>query len=190
METKIMSFEEKYPLMAEMERNGNADSFALNAISEWRKLHVMHPFLPKMVPVEVLNLIMRREFAEQIVRGEKNIEWRNYSMQYHKRLIDANMQDYLTKHADDKLLHKLVPVAIRTVKSIHFHNYNNTWTLDCEVTDNNVLTMDKVGIKIMHDYYNNYECDEEYEMLRKMGQRSYPTYFFFVLGKIINRRNI
>ena len=41
-----------------------------------------HPEAPEARDVECLNLIMRREFAEQILAGTKKLEFRAYSDAY------------------------------------------------------------------------------------------------------------
>jgi hypothetical protein len=190
MKEVIPTFEQKYQMFVQMEREAGADDFTMQLVADWRELHGRHPFFPIARPVDVLNLIMRREHAERILSGEKRIEWRNYSMSYYSRLIDDKTAEYLSAHRDDGLLMELCPTAIRPVSSIHFHNYNNSWTMDCEVLENNVLTIDKTGIGIMHDVYGNHDCDEEYEELSRMGCKHYPTYFFFVLGNVTGRKNI
>jgi hypothetical protein len=190
MSARKATFEEKFPAFVEMEKDVNADDFTRQAIAEWRQLHEKHPFLPLLRPIPVLNLLMKREYAEQIVRGEKKMEWRSYSKHYHERLIDVEVEDYLNTHRDDELLQKLLPIPIRPVDRIHFHNFQNSWTLDVEVLDNNIVTLNKEGIKILHDNYGCYECDEEYEECRRLVGKFYPSYFFFVMGDIVERFGI
>lgn len=47
-----------------------------------------HPDAPIAKDVECLSLIMRREYAEQILAGTKKLEFRSYSDFYVKRLSD------------------------------------------------------------------------------------------------------
>lgn len=185
-----MTFEQKYPELVEMSRIPDLTDTEKQMIENVKILHGRYPFFPKQKPVECLNLIMKREWAEKIVSGEKKIEWRDYSQHYHQRLIDDKTQEFLNQHPDDDLLHIVEPTAVRPVKRIHFHNYNNTWTLDVKCKGNDLVTVNKIGLKIMQDVYHTHDVDEDYEIARKNGGKFYPTYFFFVLGEILDRKNI
>lgn len=46
---------------------------------------------PRCEPIKVLDLIMRREFAEAILNGEKKVEVRNGSEHYMNRLTDKKV---------------------------------------------------------------------------------------------------
>ncbi len=64
-----------------------------------------HPEAREARDVECLNLIMRREFAEQILNGTKKLEFRAYSNHYVSRLIDKEVSEYISRHIkDDEVL--------------------------------------------------------------------------------------
>lgn len=184
------TFEKKYYWLADLEKLPDVTKEELETIREVKEIHKKHPDLPLSKPIEVLNLIMKREFAEEIVRGEKILEFRSVSDFYWKRLVDKEMDEYLLKHTDDKLLMKHFPIGIRPVHRIHFFNYNKTWSLDVEVLENWILTIDKVGIEILHKEYNCNDWDEVYEDAKKAGDNLYPQIFYFHVGKILERNNI
>ena len=58
---------------------------------------------PKCKPIEVLDLIMRREFAEEILSGEKKVEIRKCSDHYFNRLTDKNVDAWMNEHRDAEL---------------------------------------------------------------------------------------
>ena len=82
-------------------------------------------------PIKVLNLIMKKEFAKQILEGTKEIEWRVFSPFYESRLIDDKVLEFKSLHLDNDDITYCVS-DIRHPKVIHFHNYNNSWMLDVE----------------------------------------------------------
>lgn len=51
---------------------------------------------PACEPIEVLDLVMRREFAEAILSGEKKVEVRNGSEHYFNRLTDKKVNQWMT----------------------------------------------------------------------------------------------
>lgn len=145
-----------------------------------------HPDAPIAEEVECLNLVMKREYAEMILRGEKPLEFRDYSEFYQKRLIDADVADYIRAHiADDDVV--TFCNDIRQVKMIHFHNYNNSWFLDVEVTFNDVFTFNKNDIEYLQKKYGVHDFDEELKRMDAMNvpQDERPYMFYFVIGKVL-----
>ena len=97
--------------------------------------------VPMPEPIESLDLILKKEFALQILKGEKNVEFRSMTQHYMNRLFDKKLGDFLDKHADNAEIVAEYGMwgncdELRPVKSIHFHNYNNDWYLDVEVLHN------------------------------------------------------
>ncbi len=105
-----------------------------------KKFFEEHPDCPKPKPVECLNLIMRKEYAEEILTGIKTVEIRAYSQHYCDRLYDKDVLDYENAHWDDDLMRmQMIDFndSVRTVKKSHCHNYNNSSVLEVQVIDNN-----------------------------------------------------
>ena len=63
--------------------------------------YAKHPEAPKAQSIECLSLIMKREFAEQILAGTKKLEYRAYSPFYISRLIDKKVAKYIQDNIDD-----------------------------------------------------------------------------------------
>lgn len=163
---------------------------------ERRRFFAEHPDCPKLQPIERLSLVMRREFAEAIVAGTKTVEIRDaYSVKYQNMLYDKAMLAYEKKHWSDELMQlQLIDFTsnVRPVLSIHFYNYNNSWNLDVECIDNNIAAVTDENAQALHEMYNSDEFDEMLEELNAMNvpndQR--PLFFYFAVGKILDRRNI
>lgn len=149
-----------------------------------------YPNFPYPQPVECLNLLLRKEYGKQIVSGKKKVEWRDCTKHYFDRLIDKKTSDFLYNHREDKELRNIYKTAIRPVKKIHFHNYNETWWIDIKVEDCNVVKLTENGMKYLHER-GIHDVDNEYERVKDADKDTYiPVYFYFKLGEIIDKHNI
>ena len=137
--------------------------------------------------IECLNLIMKREFAEAIIRGEKKVEFRAMSDSYMNRLYDDRVLQFMELHEDDPLVQECAE-PLKLVKTIHFHNYNNSWTLDVECELNDVVLVNDEQVKYMQEEYGCHELDAQLKATKRSHLK--PMYFYFVIGKIIKRVNI
>lgn len=143
-----------------------------------------HPEAPTAKDVECLNLIMRREYAEQILAGTKKLEFRSYSEHYVKRLIDKSVADYISRHMDDEEVLTFCN-DIRQVKKIHFHNYSNSWYLDIECNYNDVFSITKTDVGYLQDTYGCHDFDEDLERLEAKKEKYRPYIFYFECGRVL-----
>lgn len=153
-----------------------------------KKFFEEHPDCPKPKPVECLNLIMRREFAEEILAGTKRVEIRSYSQHYCDRLYDKDVLDYEDAHWDDEVMRMQMldfNDSVRAVKKIHFHNYNNSWFLDVECIDNNTVLLVDEQVGYLRDEYGCHDFDEELARLDKRNANERPIYFYFAVGRVL-----
>ena len=148
----------------------------------------LYPDCPKPKDIECLNLIMRREFAEQILRGEKKIELRAFSEHYFNRLVDKDVSRYIMAHEDDEVFQDYLPCVsdLRQVKKIHFHNYNNSWFLDVECP----INTQRFAIKRDAEFlYEKYGSDDLLQLTRDLDakkEQNRPCFFVFALGKVLD----
>lgn len=144
-----------------------------------------HPDAPEAEEIECLNLIMRKEYAEQILRGEKPLEFRAYSDFYVKRLIDKKVSEYIGAHVEEDEVFMFCN-DVKQVQKIHFHNYNNTWFLDVECTFNDVFSINKHDIEFLQNKYGVHDFDEDLEKYEKANVKERPFLFYFVCGNVID----
>ena len=135
-------------------------------------------------PLEVLNLIMRKEFALEIVQGKKKVEFRAYSEHFSSRLYDKDVLNFMQLHKNEPdVLDECDP--LRAVRTIHFHNYENSWFLDVECILNDVVAVTDEDVAYLNKEYDCHELDEQLQTLKSTGEDNRPMYFYFVIGKIL-----
>jgi len=131
-------------------------------------------------------LIMRRVFAEDILRGTKAVEFRSFTSKYVDMFCTPEAAELIK--TDKKWSRKIdkIEKIFKDTDAIHFYNYNNSFTLDCSVgtifilplTRNNCEKFDaEYGIKDFTEYYEG--CAENYEMPEKPP---YPVVFALVIN--------
>lgn len=160
--------------------------------------------------IKCLDLTLRREYAEQIVSGTKKVEYRWPIPFWNNKLYNAEIEKFLAKHegefADeleqrfpninpdeltDNTIAKIIPM-VKRVETIHFHNFNPMgWRLDVECTYNNFCTPDNEGREWLHSF-DSYEQDGDFEEWERNGTpiEKREGYYFFVIGKILNKKGL
>lgn len=145
--------------------------------------------VPMPEPIETLDLIMKKEFALQILKGEKNVEFRSVTQHYQNRLFDKKLGAFLDKHTDNEEIMEQCGMwgycdELRPVKTIHFHNYNNDWYLDVEVLHNGYAIANKEDAESLH-LYDCYDLDALVEELDKKNEEERPVFFIFIISKVV-----
>lgn len=149
---------------------------------------------PMTREIEVLNLIMKKENALAILRGDKNVEYRPFSQHYLSRLTDEKIRDFYERNKENN---KIVDLEeeyshwgflddLRPVKTIHFHNYTNSWFLDVEVLFNDYCVADDETLGIMNDVYDDHELDELVRKLDNEKAVERPMFYYFAIKKVID----
>ena len=153
----------------------------------YQEFYESHPEAKVAKVVDCLNLVMRREYAEQILRGEKKLEFRACSDFYQKRIIDKEVEEYMQKHKDDEDVLTFCN-DIRQVKMIHFHNYNNSWFLDMECTFNDAFSIIPNDIRMLNGKYGCHDYDDDLKRMEAVNVpiEERPWIFYFVCGKVID----
>lgn len=138
-------------------------------------------------PIDCLNLIMHKEFAEQILHGEKVLEFRAYTQHYVSRIIDKDVDNYVaSKNVEqDSDLFTFADV-VRPVLKIHFHNYNNSWHLDVECTNNFIMPCARKWVENIQKNFGCHEMDDMLADLEKRKAKDRPLFFVFVCGKVLD----
>lgn len=146
-----------------------------------------YPEVKRSENIKCLDLLLKKEFAEAIIKGEKTVEFRDYSKHYQDRLYDKALLEYGEKNIPVEDMDDFVDFArpLRKVESIHFHNYNNSWSLDVEVIDNWTIAVNKDEVKNLQMDYDCHELDALLEDLEKQKAKDRPIFFYFALGKVL-----
>lgn len=144
-----------------------------------------NPGLHNAKPVECLNLLLRKQFAQQILKGEKKVEFRAYSQHYCERLIDKDVDNWMQDHVDDEEA-MFFANNVRPVKRIHFHNYNNSWSLDVECERNDFVALIDKDVEYLNEAYDCHELDEQLKDFNARKDQNRPLYFYFAIGKVID----
>lgn len=151
-------------------------------------LRAKYPDYPEFGNIERLDLIMRREWAEKILLGEKRVEFRDFNDFYAGRLYDKATYDYCEKHLDDEEFINLLPSqypALRQVETIHFHDYNNTWYLDVEVEYNDIMEATQEDADFLHEEYGCDDLYEDVEWQKKHPRADTRAYFVFMIRQVL-----
>lgn len=162
-------------------------------IKAYEAFYKKHPDCPKPGDIESLNLVMKKEYAEAIKRGEKTVEFRDYSKFYGDRIYDKAVSEYIAKNQTNpdlrEALREGIVTSIKIVRSLHFHNYNNSWEMDVECIANGIIAICPEDIKMLQDNFNCHELDDMLETCEEYGDNP-PLLFYFACGKIENTKNI
>ena len=157
-------------------------------IARYEQFYKENPSCPISEDIESLNLVMKREYAEAIKNGTKTVEFRAYSPHYCGRLYDKNVEHYLSLHKNDKVVKEKLEEGIitpmRMVQNIHFHNYNNSWFLDCECISNGVIALVEEDVKFLQERFGCHELDADLAHYEAVGEKNRPLLFYFAIGKI------
>lgn len=156
---------------------------------QWRK----KVGAPMSKEIEVLNLVMKKCYALSIMKGEKTVEYRQYSDFYINRLYDKDVMKFHEEHKENEEIdgeygrYGMLD-AIRRVRKIHFHDYSNTWYMDVEVLDNNYIYLNKKDQEGMNEVYDDQELGDMVKKLEEDGvsEEERPLLFYFVISRVID----
>ena len=156
-------------------------------LKKYDLMRAMYPIYRESSEIERLDMVIKREDAEAIIRGDKTVEFRAMSEYYIKRFYDEQVLQFMQEHRDDPLVQECAD-PLKVVKTIHLHNYNNSWSLEVECKLNNVLVVNEETVRHMQEEHRCYELDSILEQEKDKHEKS--MFFYFVLGPIIKRENI
>lgn len=135
---------------------------------------------------------MEKDKAEKIVAGTKTVEFRDFTPFYHSRFYDKAVLKWIDKNGNDPTISDeefACADPVRPVRSIHFYSYNNTWSLDVAIKETGIVALTAEGIRMMHERFNCYELDGNYEYCNanSIPETERPLYFYLAIDRILNK---
>ncbi len=154
-----------------------------------RAFQKKYPDFKPAKDIEVLNLVMTRKNAKEILSGAKKVEYRACSEHYVNRLYDKNVTSFIKNHEDDENVIEAqidgIVDSLRMVRRIHFHDYNNSWFLDVDVLVNDEVSLEKEDMEMLHNEWDSHDLDDLYNTLEANKTKDRPVFFFFVIDKVV-----
>ena len=127
--------------------------------------------------IEAYSLIMRKENALEILRGEKTVEIRSLSSRYEKMFTDyaqLEKNESLRKQGRDD---ECQPILRTDIGAIHFYSTGAPWTLDVEIDELGIGEVTPEGIKFLQDEFGFHGLDYALENLEDVTE---PDLFYYL----------
>ena len=124
---------------------------------------------------EAVSLVLCKQYAQEIMKGEKTVEFRAVES-------DRNFSLFAETNEDGKW-------NFKRVRAIHFYVYNKSFELDVIIDANGVVSPCKKGVELMHQFGCN-ELDEEADKYEGVPLNKIPMYFWFHIAKIVKSRGL
>ena len=132
---------------------------------------------------------MSRENAERILSGEKTVEFREFKEHYGRMVLDKKVmkwrEDYDAVLTDEDLAYA---DPLRQVRTIHFYDYNKTFTLDVTVKETGIICVNGADVTMLQERFGCHEQDANLAILDKQAvpEEERPLYLYFAISQVIN----
>lgn len=135
--------------------------------------------------VEAYDLLMKKEFAMEILQGKKTIEFRSFTDHYITRFMDRSV---IQRNRDNNrdMNDPEFENEFNDIWYIHFHNYNNSWYLDVAIETIGMCIVDSYDInRLMQEYPGFAELQEDARKNDELPDDEKPMVFYLVLAEIV-----
>ena len=124
--------------------------------------------------VEAYNLLMRKEYAMDIVSGKKTLEIREFK------------SHYVDMFTDKEQLKK----PFKSVSYVRFHNYDYSWILDVKIDEIGLSTMCQEDIEELAEAFNFHDYDKEWQQFEHLEDDEKPLFYWLHIKEIVSRKGI
>ncbi len=138
---------------------------------------------------EAYNLIMKKENALDIINGKKVLEIRAYTPFYASMFTDEE-QLALNEELREQGRDEECVEPLKGIEYVHFHNYNNSWSLDVRIDDIGICSMDEEDLSYLAEDFDFHDYDEEWQQYEHLPYEEKPMFYYLHVAEIINRENI
>ena len=135
-----------------------------------------------------MSLPISRENAEKILSGEKTVEFREFKEHYGRMVLDKKVMKWREDNdailSDEDLAYA---DPIRQVRTIHFYDYNKTFTLDVTLKETGIICVNDADVRMLQERFGCHEQDSNLVILDKQAvpDEERPLYLYFAIGQII-----
>ena len=138
--------------------------------------------------VEAYALLMKKEFAKEIVEGKKILEWRTFSEFYSRMFTNEENQ----KLFDMGKLPEGENTIREDIEYVHFYSTGAPWTLDCSIHGITLVVPIKEDADWLHDTFG---CDDLYPIVEECDKEGVPEFerpawYVIVLNEVVGRKGI
>lgn len=138
---------------------------------------------------EAYALIMKKENALEILHGEKNLEIRVASSKYEKLFTDYKQLAKNKRAAAEGSGDWQVPIR-NDIAFVHFYNYANSWTLDCEIDEIGTASMTKEDVDFLNQEFGFHDFDNEWQQYEGRSEEEIPFFFYIHIASIVGQRGL
>lgn len=139
---------------------------------------------------EAYHLIMRRENAEAIMRGEKTVEFRAFTNKYCSMFFDKEAVERNNKRIDEGRGEELEPDCRTDIEIVHFYNYNNTFSLDVAIDEIGYGKYDEESAKNMVEWFGCHELDDQWQQFKDLPDHKKPMFFYLHISEVLQSKGL
>lgn len=122
---------------------------------------------------DAYSLVMRRENAEAILRGEKKLEVRAATPYYQRMFID-----------EGRPLEEGEEIPFKKICAIHFYSTGAPWTLDCMIGVIGVAELNEEVVADLAEEFDFHDFDEEVKKYEGLPEDERPDFFYLSIEAI------